>query len=393
MRTIRYMPPWPALACVSLLGGCVLWLMCVSILYVPETGVPDPEVLRYGADALEVGIGKGEATGEDIAITLDERGAGAVLVPVERASATGYPYLHVHAAVIAPEVAVTILWQRAGADGRMHRHEVRHGGFGSLWVSMEGVRGWRGGLRNLGVGLQGEPGSTVVLRSITLRPPSLRAFLGATLSEWTLFRPWQQASINAYTGSGTPGPAIYPTPAAAALLVLSLLVYGALWLLLRRRTALDWRVAAALGLTCWVVLDLPWQSRLWQQLGETRETFAGKTGNERRLAAPDGALYAFVSDVREAVADPASRVFLATGSDYLGVRGAYHLFPMNVFWRRHGPELPDPQFLRAGDYILVYAPRAVRYHSNEGVLRWPDGNEVAVDELMLRPNGGLFRVQ
>jgi hypothetical protein len=171
------------------------------------------------------------------------------------------------------------------------------------------------------------------------------------------------------------------------------LVYGMLWALLRRRVTLDWRVAAALGLTCWVALDLPWQWRLWQQLGETRDELAGKSGHERRLAAPDGELYAFVSDALAAIADPESRIFLATGSDYFGVRGAYHLFPMNVFWRRHGPELPEPRYLRSGDYILVYAPRRVRYHPSEGMLRWPDDNEVAVEKLMLRQGGGLFRVQ
>ena len=91
--------------------------------------------------------------------------------------------------------------------------------------------------------------------------------------------------------------------------------------------------------------------------------------------------------------DPEARVFLATGSDYAGVRGAYHLFPRNVFWRRGGPELPDPSYIHTGDYILVYSARDVRFDASSKTLHWSGQHGLKVQTVFLEKEGGLFRAE
>ena len=128
------------------------------------------------------------------------------------------------------------------------------------------------------------------------------------------------------------------------------------------------------------------------QLRETHSLFAGKSDEGKRIAGPDESLFELVTDAKKLMPSSASRVFVVSGDDYRGMRGAYYAYPQNVYWRRKGRKLPEPEAIQSDDYILVLPPVKLRYNSHENILESPDGNTVAVELLISRQIGALFRV-
>ena len=87
----------------------------------------------------------------------------------------------------------------------------------------------------------------------------------------------------------------------------------------------------------------------------------------------------------------AGRIFVASSSDFLGMRAAYQLYPRNVYWERHA-ELPSPDRLRGGDYVLLMLP--TQHTVADGTLLFPEhpGAARAVAVLLETPNARFLRV-
>ncbi len=383
---------WYVLAAISLMGGAVLLVLALSALYLPWGSGADVKRQDWPAGELTPKRGAAVRLGDRIELTLDATGFAAVTFPARGISANAYPFVNIRTAGDVKGISLILLWRGAKETARGYAgYSIPQSGRSSLWISMRRVSRWTGELAGLGIGFKGRPGQTVLIKGVTLAPPELSALLRAAYDEWTAFQPWQQPSINTYSGVGVPAPLLYPVPTFAALLALSLLVYGVLWFFQRGEIPLDWRVPSALAVVCWLALDLPWQGRLWTQLQETYRQFAGLTEEQKHLAAPDGALFAFMERVKRAIQDPDARLFLATGHDYTGVRGAYHLFPRNVYWKRGGPELPDPKYIHPGDYIVLFDPQQVQFDRHDDTLVWPQGHRLKVEGILLEGQGGLFK--
>ena len=56
-----------------------------------------------------------------------------------------------------------------------------------------------------------------------------------------------------------------------------------------------------------------------------------------------------VTTAAEYIDSPGSRVFVASEDIYLGMRAAYYLYPLNVFWQLEDPEMPANKYMRPGD--------------------------------------------
>ncbi|MCP4829333.1 MAG: hypothetical protein GY889_10730, partial [Proteobacteria bacterium] len=82
---------------------------------------------------------------------------------------------------------------------------------------------------------------------------------------------------------------------------------------------------------------------------------------------PDAKLYRSIAAVKAHIKEPDARVMIATSDLYAGMRAAYFLYPLNAFWRLERPEIPDQQYLRKGDYILVLGPSRARVNKDRGV--------------------------
>jgi len=159
----------------------------------------------------------------------------------------------------------------------------------------------------------------------------------------------------------------------------------------RKRIRFRWSVVGALTVLCWLALDWPWQSTLLHQGKATRETFAGKTNAEKRLAGSDSALFKFTRRVNDIVEKSDARVFISTSSDYRGMRGAYFLYPNNVHWDRYATTLPEPAYFEKGDFVVLFPPVQVGYDRNSGHLQYGDGKRLRAELLFSESSGALFR--
>ena len=113
---------------------------------------------------------------------------------------------------------------------------------------------------------------------------------------------------------------------------------------------------------------------------------------ERHLAAEDGALFAFIEKVRAKLPPPPVRVFMAADAHYFRDRGAYHLYPYNVYFDPWADTMPPPSAMHTGDYVVVYQRRGVQYDAAEQNLRWDGLPPVKAQLVLVGRGAALFRI-
>lgn len=219
-------------------------------------------------------------------------------------------------------------------------------------------------------------------------------FVSRLLGEWSAFEGWNQRSINFIEGG--PRDALAPSTLAVGIWVVTAMLLH-LGLVISRRRCIQVAPFAVIFLVGWVALDLRWQINLWRQLRLTHARFAGKSGEAKRMAAPDHALFEFAGDVKRQLDAAPARVFLLS-QDLFGdmyyrrVRTSYFLLPHNVssLWTA----VPSAGESRPGDYVLVLRPYAgVSYERDRRVLRTGDSPGLSADLLLDQHEGLLFRVR
>jgi hypothetical protein len=197
--------------------------------------------------------------------------------------------------------------------------------------------------------------------------------------------------MNSHTGV-TQASTFYPVPVIVAYLILSMLGYGLLLLLFRAKLAFNWRVVALIFLACWIILDLSWQNRLLHQLADTYRTFAGKNTQEKLVVGPDAKLYKFIAAAKLLLEPKNARVFVISDDIYLGQRGAYYLYPFNVYWPDPGSTLPSNIFLHSGDYIVLINRTALSYIHEQKKLMVPGCCMLDAELVLSGPTGTMVRV-
>ena len=75
------------------------------------------------------------------------------------------------------------------------------------------------------------------------------------------------------------------------------------------------------------------------------------------------------------------------------MRGAYYLYPFNVFWQRHGKELPRGKYIHRGDYIVVVQPAQTQFNAVTGMLLSPQRKPISAESILTRGLGSLYRVR
>jgi hypothetical protein len=78
---------------------------------------------------------------------------------------------------------------------------------------------------------------------------------------------------------------------------------------------------------------------------------------------------------------------------YVRDRGAYYLYPYNVYFDPWVDSVPPPSALRAGDFVAVYRRRGMQYDPSQQRLRWDDQAPVNADLLLLDSGAALFRIR
>ena len=298
-----------------------------------------------------------------------------------------------HLSALPDDVEATLLWFNDYASSRMFRRmlTIEAGRIAPAFVAQD--RDWLGRIDGLALVLQGSFTEPIVLRGAAAKPMSAGQVLGDRLEEWFAFEPWNGTSINTLTGGAhmqdLPLPALL-----AAIAVVAALAYAGLarWKPHFFGPVLGAGVAG-LFVIAWLIIDARWQWNLLRQVRATDAQYAGKSWHDRHLAAEDGPLFAFIEKVRAKLPAPPARVFMVADAHYFRERGAYHLYPYNVYFDPWANSMPPPSAVRPGDYLVVYQSRGVQYDPSRQRLRW-DGSAPIDAELLLADTGGaLFQIR
>lgn len=369
---------------LSLLLGSAAFVAVLYTIFLPgETHTASPRALVW-----EPPVTEGASNGRRV--VLSKHGGAVVTLPQAGFAADHYPYLHLSLQEVRPKSAILLAWRTTSDPEANYSHQFETTSRESLWIATSELPGWEGTIQNVYLFIAGEADAAVTIDAFELHQPSLAAQLRGIYSDLTAYEPWNRSSMNSHTGARNVS-AFYPAPLFAGLFLACLGAYLVLCLAVPR-IQFTWSVPGLVFLSVWVCLDLVWQTRLVQQVADTRATFAGKTDDQKLRIGPDAALYQFVRSASEQIPRSDARVFVASSDDYTGLRAAYYFYPLNALWRLQTDEIPQPHFLRSGDYLALLNPTTVELDAQGSTAHFSKGSLV-VDTLVSEPAGTLVRVR
>jgi hypothetical protein len=348
--------------------------------------------------AQELTVRRGDARpGKDGISVLGPDETGIVVIALNASlRSRDYPVIAWDALNVPDGVEATLLWYSDFRASRTLTRALAIEGHRIAPTDLAQDRNWIGTIGGLALALRGSFGEPIFVRGVSAKPMTPTQILSDRAREWVAFEPWNGASINAVTGGADVQDLPLPTLLAAIVLVGGL-VYVALARWTPNLVGSFRPAIVAVGfLAAWLALDARWQWNLLRQADATIEQYAGKSWRERHLVAEDGALFAFIEQARGKLppaVEAAPRVFMVADSDYLRGRGAYYLYPYNVYFDPAHDSIPSASTMRAGDYLLAYSRGRLLYKPASGRLSWGAGESVAAELLLGEPGAALFRVR
>ena len=371
----------------------VVCLLGYLLLAAPGRWLDAPPSLEWKARELTAARGTAQIASGRLVVTAPDATRTAVVSLNTSFRARDYPVITWDAGGVPDKVEATLLWYSDINSARVFKRPLTVEAGRLLPVAVAQDPGWLGHIGGLALVLQGDFTEPIVVRSVAARPMSAAQVLTDRVREWFTFEPWSGSSINGLTGGADAQDLPLPVLLAAAAALAALLYAGlARWKFRASGSAIAFG-AAVIFIIAWIIIDARWQWNLVRQARATQAQYGGKSWEERHLAAEDGPLFAFIAKVRDALPPPPLRVFMAADAPYFRDRGAYHLYPYNVYYDPVSPAIPPPGEVRAGDYLVVYQRRGVQYDAAQQKLRW-DGNPPVSAELLLVDTGAaLFRIR
>jgi len=323
-----------------------------------------------------------ERPGEDGAAA----GVMTFFAPIE---ARNYRVLTVHATGAWPAGGATLIWRSKANERVVSKIDLVVSGGRILPVTLSATDGWTGPILGMGIVARSDFRAPWIIERVELRPASVWTTIDAMLGDWFEFEPWDGGSIHFMAG-GNPS-LRHPLPLFLGVtLLVGLALYGLVIVL--GHTRFDAKVAVAIALAGWALVDARWQWNLAKQLDITRFQYAGKSWEDKRLAAEDGALYAFMREAKAKMGPAPAHVFVFADDEYDRVRGAYHLYPRNVAVHPRRRDLLPASTFKAGDILVLYRKRGVEYNQGEKRLRWDGTQAVAAELLFFSQGSAVFRV-
>lgn len=381
-------PRGKPLAAVLLFVLSVLILFFASLqYYLPGKWWSSVEVLGWKGEAFT--LVKGQGYGAQGKLTIDSLAELGVAVaslspPVFRAE--DYPVVQwsISSLNAKPETKVEFLWRTAENPSRVFAVPLEWAGNAVVPLHMEGDPNWRGQVMGLALMVHAPMDAPLTVEMVKFVP---LASLGIVGREWFGTEPWLGTSIN-FMGGNETRQWLAPLPFVAAALGLAMIGFG---LLVWRKTLVpDIKVLWALVFLAWFALDMRWQLDLWHKLGLTQQRYAGKSWEEKHLAAEDGRLFDFMRQVRTKLPSTHSRIYLFANEEYLRGRGSYHLYPFNVL---NGPDLLPAEQYKSGDFIIILGKDEVGFDPSLNLLTWEPQQQLKADLLMHVDNNVLLRVR
>lgn len=283
-----------------------------------------------------------------------------------------------------------VLWQSDANPGRMQLLPavVEAGSIRPVVVADD--RGWIGSIKGLGLSISvtGPPPMPIRIHAVTAKPMGAFELLRDRLREWLAFEGWNGASVNVLVGGDDRQELPLPALVAAIVALACAFVAGLRYV----RPDLIVHLGAAVGAVVvvgWLAVDLRWTVNLGRQVVATVREYGGKSERDKQFASPDSAVYAFVTQARDAMPPEPQRVWIATDAPYFNGRAAYRMYPHNVHFDPRGRSMPDPSWVKPGDWMLVFNRRGVAFNPAKGVLQW-DGRQDLPAELKVSGTGAAL---
>ena len=385
-------PQWWA-AAGALLGlglGVVLFCAVLAQSAGHWTSAPAP-ILAAGADLIPI---QGTGHKEGKWFVLEAPGADGVSVLTAKLSpfqAGEFPRVEWTLDSAQPPADLIFVWRTREHPKRSYSKRLQWLVNGVAPLELKADDGWSGTIT--GVALLVRSKLPAPLRVGEVRMISRSA--SAAASE--LFRQWSEGIVLRGYSVSFPFDAerahsLAPLAAVALAEGLAMSVY--LLLAYWRGWRRDRRVLWGIFLGGWLLLDLRWQANLWSEVAERGHRFAGKTSEEKHLAADDAALFVLVEKMKSALPAAPARVVLFCDNASLCSRAAFLLYPHNVHraYHRTVPP-PGPADLHGGDYVLLLYSKAIGYERIRQLAVWPDGGTKPAEEILLQPEALLLRIK
>jgi hypothetical protein len=384
----RVRPVWIGLACFA--GALALCLLAYLIAAVPGAWFPRASAISWVPTTTMLKRGNAVQTAEGVAITAPDAAETALISINTDFRSTDYRALQWDLVDVPPQADVRMLWQSDYAPAKMNSAPVSSIGGRLQPIELVNDPAWVGRIFGIALLVRTPLAQPIYFRGVTAKPMGAADLLRDRLREWLAPERWTGVSINVVPG----GAAIQDLPLPPLLAVAALIAIGAslLWLRFTPRLALFPLAVAAIFVAAWTISDLRWQWSLARQVAATRAQYAGKDWRQKHLAAEDGPLFAFIDKARAKIAEQPGRVFMVAGAHYFRDRGAYHLYPYNVFFDPYADTLPPATALHAGDYILVYNRLGVQFDEANKRLRFNDGSVVNAERVVAEPGAALLRI-
>lgn len=342
------------------------------------------EALGWNGEVLKLTKGQGSSAQGRLTIGgLNESGVALASISPPAFRAEDYPVVRWSVSGARPGAKVEFVWRTAANPNKIFSRQLEWMGNAAAPLHMEEDTHWRGQITGLALMVRAPLDAPLIIEAVKLEPFSV---LGIVWREWFGAEVWMGSSIH-FMGGDEPRQWFAPLPFVAAVLGLAMLGYGLLaW---KKILVPDIRVVWVLVFLAWFALDMRWQLDLWQKLGLTQQRYAGKSWEEKHLAAEDGRLFNLMQQVRAKLPPGQPRVFLFANEEYLRGRGAYHLYPFNVI---NGPDIFPSQYFKSGDFIIILGKDEVEFNPAQHLLKW-GADKLSADLLLFVENNVLLKVR
>ncbi|MEO8567356.1 MAG: hypothetical protein ABI541_13300 [Betaproteobacteria bacterium] len=381
---------WLCLAIAYLTGAYAVVLIALGLAESGGNWLDTPAPVMVEGAQIDIMRGSGHREGN--AVLIDAQDASGVAIVGSRLSpfpAAAYPRVEwtvKTTASIPPQL--TFLWRTQEHRNKTFSAPVAWaGGNGGRVLPLELARaeGWSGTIVGIALAVRGPLASPLTISGVTVPGVSSLTSIQEVLHQWARSFPFRGNSI-AFPFDEERDDRISFLVATVVAEGLAIAAY--LLVVWKRRDRVDRRIIWSILIAGWLVTDARWQINLGRQLVHTAQTFAGKTAEEKHLAADDGRFFALMQQVNRALPAPPARIFLLADESAFRTRGAYFLYPHNVFHAvGEFKRLPDPTELSSGDFVLLFPTHGISYDRERLMLAWPDNRSRSVGELLRSDEG------
>lgn len=381
----------PAPMALALFGAAIA-LSVLGYLAMTVSGpwFPRVEPHKWGPADFKLTRGTGAVDGDALVITGVDASQTALISINTDIRSNDYRAIAWDAADVPADADVRMLWRTDYAPTKLYSIPVPVVRGHLVQVEVFDQPNWLGRIGGIALVIRSPLREPLSVRSATAKTLGVPELLRDRALDWLAFEPWTGTSINV-VGGGADVQDVPLPPFLAATAALAMLA-GLLLLRQPARSAAFPMVIGVIFAAAWIMSDARWQWNLARHVAETRTRYAGKDWHDKHLVAEDGALFSFIEHVRAKLPPPPARVFIVSAVHYLRDRGAYHLYPYNVYFDPYRDALPPSSALRSGDYLVVYQRRGVQYDPAQQRLRFPDGTTFPAEMMLVEYRAALFRI-